>query len=343
MERRKIQRTGASTFTISLPKAWADSHKVSVGDEMLFTEQENGSLILSLGSQKPESARITRIRADGLNDITIAREMIRYYIAGYDQIIIEQKEPFGAEINRAVFKQVGRLIGLEIVEEEKDRIVIHDFFSPKEFSITKTVKRAMNISFVMIKELAEMIQHTEPGLAKNTADREKMVDNLNFLVRRQINLSLRNHTLMRDLGLTINDCLGYYSIMRQVEEIADIAKQKTLIIMELQKRRLPKDVKARLVELQEETIEVFAEALRNLTGKEISRSHDILDSIQAIAEKKPELSQWLNKKWIENKTDPAISSAVESIVNKTYNTVSRVGHIAEIMMDMGTTRTPKAL
>ena len=46
MESRKIQKVGAATLTISLPKDWADKRNLKKGDQVFLTEDGEALKVL---------------------------------------------------------------------------------------------------------------------------------------------------------------------------------------------------------------------------------------------------------------------------------------------------------
>jgi hypothetical protein len=60
VEKRRVQLTGTSTLTVSLPKAWATRNGVVPRDEILVSEEKDGSLSLRLRktAERPRTAEL---------------------------------------------------------------------------------------------------------------------------------------------------------------------------------------------------------------------------------------------------------------------------------------------
>jgi phosphate uptake regulator len=336
MDTRKIQRTGKTTLTVSLPKEWADLQKASVGDEINMTEQEDGSLVLGLKERKSGEPREVRINTDNMTPSTILRELTRYYLAGYMHITIEQGKPFKQETVSKVFRHVKNLIGAEIVDEGRKRIRMQVFFLVEELSISKTVRRAMNITVVMMKEVLQILKKARHGPLSIAEDREVTIDNLYFLVRRQINLAMKSPSLMRKMELTPSYCLNYSRIIKQVEGIGDMAIDKRRLLAGMDLEKISPEILSKLVELQSTILDAYALALENLGKFDMDASHGVLDKCEAIFKGNEKTFKWMNEHWIKRKTSPEISSSVEAIVKNIYQTLNHTKHIAEIMLDIST-------
>jgi phosphate uptake regulator len=54
METRKVQRTGKSTFIVSLPKSWATKNAIGTGSILFIAQNQNGALVLSTQKSEPD-------------------------------------------------------------------------------------------------------------------------------------------------------------------------------------------------------------------------------------------------------------------------------------------------
>ena len=56
MESRKVQKVGPSTFSVSIPRPWADEMALRRGDTVFITQEKDGSLRL-FPNKPPSSTR----------------------------------------------------------------------------------------------------------------------------------------------------------------------------------------------------------------------------------------------------------------------------------------------
>ncbi|MGZ4919905.1 MAG: AbrB/MazE/SpoVT family DNA-binding domain-containing protein, partial [Halobacteriota archaeon] len=83
MEIRKVQLTGKSSYTVSLPKPWAANLGLKEQSNVAITTMPDGSLrIIPSDHVKPPGRRVFSI--DGIFDDALARYVIAIYIAGYE-------------------------------------------------------------------------------------------------------------------------------------------------------------------------------------------------------------------------------------------------------------------
>ena len=79
-ESRRIQRTGESTYIISLPKKWANLNNVEAGTEASVHENQDGSLTISVRKEQKEQ-QVAIIHSSNDNERSL-RRIKAAYIAG---------------------------------------------------------------------------------------------------------------------------------------------------------------------------------------------------------------------------------------------------------------------
>src|SRR5699024_5208661 len=135
METRKVQVTGGSTYTVSLPKSWATAHGIEAGSEVEFYPEE-GSLFLTPRTE--ESSREGTFDVTGLSGAELTRAVVTMYVSGFDVITLETTRIDAAQ-RRTIRKAAQGLVGLEVIEETADRVSLQDLLDSSELSIHNAV------------------------------------------------------------------------------------------------------------------------------------------------------------------------------------------------------------
>jgi len=108
---RKVQKTGGSTYFVTLPKRWAESVGITAGSEIHLIPNDSGAMLL-VPNSVTESNRCTIDLQEWEFD-RLQREVIARYIAGFDVISV-RGERIRPEQRRMVREISQRLVGLEI-------------------------------------------------------------------------------------------------------------------------------------------------------------------------------------------------------------------------------------
>ncbi len=210
MEYRRIQKTGKSTYIISLPKSWADRNGIKAGTEAAISENEDASLTISMRSRNEDY--VARINNSKNVEKSLQR-IIAAYLAGANRIVLKGD-------NSATVAEEARLLlsGVEISEEKSDEITLDIFYKDKNIGIDALLRR-MHTGCLTLIQLCSRMKEGETELKDEVERREKEIDRLYILLLRA--LSMEN---MRP-ALTISKALAAKSIERISDHAEGIAKE----------------------------------------------------------------------------------------------------------------------
>src|SRR3989344_5006529 len=141
--RRKIVKQGAATLTISLPSKWVQRYALQNGDDLEVNEQNN-SLVIK--TDKNQGIQEKTIDISNLNPI-INRAIVAAYQQGYDEIKLTGK----LENNFDVRPILNQLMGLEIVEQINESIVLKDLTATNSTEFENIYRRM----FLILKQIIE--------------------------------------------------------------------------------------------------------------------------------------------------------------------------------------------
>lgn len=233
MEIRKIQRTGGSTYIVSLPKQWANRVGVTNGMNVGITIRPDGTLLIT-----PDTLSISSIQRQldvtgKMGDLLI-REIIASYIAGFN--IIELRSDRITAEQKATIRQIThKLIGPEIIEETADRMIIQDLLNPNELSMHQSVRRMFLIAVSMHEDALQALASNDSDLAQDVAQRDDEVDRLYLLIEKQFRTMLRSGQIIdSQKDLTPDMSLDINLAARPIERIADHARKIALITPHLE-------------------------------------------------------------------------------------------------------------
>jgi len=216
LEVRKVQRTTDGTHLVSLPKNWAKRFNLKKGSPIYMRERMDGCLILD-----PQYT-VDVVPEISLNSLTrLEDKILTNYLLGYEIITIEAPDIMMARDR--VKRTINRLIGVEIIEEEPNKVVIQCLLKATVFPPSKILRREYILSASMYKDaIRSLLTHDLP-LAKSIHGRDDEVDRLYFLLVRLLRSLIMNPRLSEKLDISLIDCLDYRLIASLIENIADQA------------------------------------------------------------------------------------------------------------------------
>jgi len=220
MHRRKVQKTGGSTYFVTLPKDWAEGVGIQPGVVVTLMPNESGTLLLVPESLSQENRCVIELKDWDFD--RFQREIISRYIVGYDIIEI-RRDRIRPEQRRMMREIAQRLVGLEIFDETKETVILQAMVNVRDFPVQRTLSRVFDITRVMLTDAVAAFCKNDDQLAQDVLERDGDIDRLVLLVARQFSLLLRDLLLEEDVGLSRLEFLHYHTVADQLERVADHA------------------------------------------------------------------------------------------------------------------------
>ncbi|MFX1512422.1 MAG: PhoU domain-containing protein [Promethearchaeota archaeon] len=224
---RKVQFTGKSTFVVSLPKGWTERIGIQKGDSVSLAEEDDGSInIFPIGRRNIEYK--ANLKLSEQEQIDIERWVLSAYLAGADHIILKSKTQMDRETRKAVNNAVGRLTGLEIVEENTKKIICQSLIETTRMKIETSLRRAFLVVPQMLEDAIKVLRGEDDKI-EDVKKCEETLDRFCFLMTRQLHVAQRHPKLLREMGMKRTEILDYFPLVRSLERIGD----RCLLITEL--------------------------------------------------------------------------------------------------------------
>jgi phosphate uptake regulator len=225
METRKVQLAGGSTYTVSLPKGWAEEHGVEAGSQLVVAPHDDGSLTVRVSDVR-EGRTAACARLDG-GDRDPARTVGALYVAGFDEITLTGT--FDPSARRAIRGAVRRFAGLTIVEESEGEVVLRCPLDPSDVSVRQTTIQLQFVALSMYREATGALTSAGADGGSAVGERDDEADRLFALVRRQFQRALTDLGEVQAMGASRSELFDYYAVARNLERVADHAEKLAAI------------------------------------------------------------------------------------------------------------------
>jgi phosphate uptake regulator len=322
METRKVQVTGGSTYTVSLPKDWATTNDVSAGSIVEFHSEED----LLLLSPKQEQDRV-----EGTLDVTgldtehqLTRAVMTMYVSGFDVIRLEASR-ITATQRRVIRDATQGLVGLEVIEETSDRVVLQDLLDSSELSVHNAITRMRLVSLTMLEDAIEALISDDDELAHDVKERDDDVDRLWYMVSRVFRTVLRNPTAATEIGFPRDTCFDFQSSARQLERIADHATKIADLALEVEE--IPESAADPLRDLLDQARQVPETAMDALLADNSEDATELANDARAQIQDVDSRVREVDKTIRE--FDPQHAQVLGLVVDSLSRTADYGGNIAE--------------
>ncbi|MCL7402381.1 MAG: phosphate uptake regulator PhoU [Thaumarchaeota archaeon] len=322
---RKVQVTGKTTLSVSLPKDWVEKAGLKPGSIVRLIPRSNSSLILiceSQGGSKRE-ARVS-VREDTEAE-TLLRELISLYLAGYDIINIEFSVPYSQLKLYLKENMRKKLMGMEVLNESMMEMLLQCFAQHVELPLAEALERQAELAASMQRDATIALLTRDRELAEEVIQRDDEVDKLFYFISRQLNLAAENPQMLHELGIeNVIACLSYSSVTKSIERIADHASNIASTSLSLEED-IDKQIALEFQKLDERIKNIFLESKNILLMKDSRLANQLLAEVEKVRKVYDEVVE----KAMVWKTSPKNTSILKTVLGDYMRIAEYSADIAE--------------
>jgi phosphate uptake regulator len=327
IETRKVQKTGGSSYIVSLPKVWIDKHGIKKNDTLGILSQPDGNLLITPKIDNETAIKTKEIIIDDYKDKNfIFRVLIGAYIMGFSRIVIKSSKKFEPLIRDTITNFTQIAIGPEIVEESNNFIVIKDLLNPKEMPFEKTIKRMYILVQGMHEDSINALDTKNKELTEEVIKRDDDVDRLHWLIGRQSHIVLRDIILCQKMGITLEQASHYQQMSRFLERIGDHASKIAKNVLILIQHDLDKNLKEEIKNLSKLSLDLLNKSLDAWLQKSIVLANENIEDIKELIAATEKIS-------LSTTSSAEVSIAIGYIIESIRRTAEYSGDISEIIIN----------
>jgi len=322
MHTRKVQSVGGGTYTVSLPKEWADSQGISAGDIVGLHTHIDGVLAIQPGESGTTSPRTVTVDVSGDGSATIEPTVRAAYAAGTKELYLESGTGFSTAQTRVLERIARNLPGVSVVEQSESSRRIQMLLDTHEISVRQSVRQ---LSFVALS----MHRNGTAGLAsgedfQDVPDRHDQASRLFAIVDRAFGRALCRLDEIDALATERPELFALWQTARELERVADEAGAIARARASEESRPPPP---REIVALASDARAVVADAVGVVVGDTHGESaREILRTREDVCRRIETLDDGL--------TDPGSRSSVRSVLAGLRRTADHGGTIAEVGLRM---------
>lgn len=252
--KRKVNRVGTGTLTVSLPMKWAEINSVQVGNELEVTEEGN-QLILSTTQVIKEPKTISFHIDSPLH--RGARKFVYYsYKECFDEVHLTFDDQKTLE---RINKEVDNLIGFEIISQRKGSCTVKNVAAPLDRMLPDLINKSFLITISMGEDILNAFKNKDNAALEDIELQELTQNKLSLASLRIING-----------GVKIKRIGPLYTLVSELEGVADYLKY---ICIYYKNRRIYLDLQTEL--LFKEFIATLEEIYHEFLAFDLETSHTL--------------------------------------------------------------------
>jgi phosphate uptake regulator len=286
-ETRKIQFTGKSSYTISLPKQWIVELGLKQGDHIRIVRKSSSTLELyppkfESHNNKKEDATI-EIDSDEKAS-TIVRKLISLYFLGYKTINVKPKDGRLNPSQRNTIKEAVKrmLMGSEIISDSINGVTVQVLVNLLELSVDGAFKRMLHLAKSMSSDAILAAKENNVELAEEVINTDDEVDRFGFYIIRQLKIAIQNEHMLKEMGFrNPRNCLGYRLVVKNIERVGDHAAFIAKDILEY-KKPVKKGILEKLQEMNDFCLSILDDACLSLFKEDYIQAEKIIEKANNI-------------------------------------------------------------
>ena len=229
---RKLQSTGGSTFTVSLPKPWVTAQGLEARDSLRVDWRPSGALRITPLDSQEQILHQSFFSTKTLPKNSLHDHLMGAYIAGSDEIYVDCQPEEAKEISGQIRRFLRSTRGFEIMDESSKGIQLKCLMNAGDMPLHASLNRMYLQVTSLARDILSVFDGEERNYIEDAEERESEVDALLYLIDRQVRILLDSHFVATKLNLTRTQALEYANLARALERMMDHAFSIATLILE---------------------------------------------------------------------------------------------------------------
>jgi phosphate uptake regulator len=336
VELRKLQMVGSASFSVTLPPDWIKDYKMKPSDQITITREIDGSLRLFPGIERPAKEIKIRIDADRCRSPRILmRLIIGGYNRGCDIIEIVSKRRISEDHKKEINDATVNLMGMGIVESTPHRVTLQSVVDPSKFPMGPILKRFYKLVSSMNQDALRALKEKDTSLAASVIQRENEVNNIYWLMGRQILTATRDVNVLKKIDLKgMPDVALQLLIFPRIKTVSDYSVDIADNLLTLVKKGANWEDLQRIILLGQRALKAFSDACEAFFKVDVILANEAVESFEPLQKMKDELLVELCPK-IKH---AELAMRLSNIIRDFRGIVAHAKFIAEVTIDQSTSK-----
>ncbi len=305
---------------VSLPRNWVTQMNLKRGDIVTLTTDEQGRIVVNPSLQIQERKTRCMIKAEKVDDKLLGRLILGAYIAGHETLEIRtSKQEFSQGQLEIVRKTISELIGVGIVEQGINRVVIQSFLDPSKFPIDGLIMR-LHLIVESMRDLAiKALLEERNEFARQVLDLDYEADKVYFLATRLLLQAVEDKAIAERVGLeNPRNIVGDRLVVKALEEVGDYAQDIARAVMKVNDLHYYNQEVNKDIATVHERVKIISElSMQSLFKHDVIAANTAIVEYGKLAEIVEKVDLELDRKLVST---ISVATPLKSIVNSIRQT-----------------------
>jgi len=292
LEIRKLQKIKGGSFTLSLPKQWVEKRKLESGEQIAVSEEEDGALRIfpvTMTFEKPFEVTLSLEDYPSLKALEYCVDT--YYIQGSSRINLISKKIISAEQKRRLKQLRTELPGVEVAEEEANRLSFQVLIDPATFSLESLTEKTSAFSLKLQEDAVKSLVDWNLPLAKEVLERSREAQRHYRVTIRQVALASLSRTIAGKVGVkNCQECITFALIARDLSRLVYHSSSIARHVLSLEGRRgVDREVSSLIANMSQSAYEMQKNAVEAFLKKDIKKAIKVMAQMDETRERETAL------------------------------------------------------
>ena len=291
MDIRKLQKIRGGSFTISLPKEWIEQRRLERGEQMAVSQEEDGSLRICPVSAPSEKTHEVTLRLEDYPTLrALEYSVATYYIQGSNRINIISKQIIPAEHKKRLKILRTELPGVEVSEEEADRLSFQVLIDPTAFALEALIEKTSSFSLHLQEDAVKSVLENNSRLAREVIERSKEALRHYRMTIRQVALSSLDKSLAKKVGIRdCQECITFALAARDLNRVVYHSSSIAGHLLDAESKKADRGVLDAIGDVSEVVHEMQREAVQAFLKKDVGLATDVMGRMAEVRKREETL------------------------------------------------------
>lgn len=288
MEIRRLQKIKGGSFTLSLPKSWVEKRKLKSGEQMTVLEEEDGSIRIFPVEAPLEKPLEVTLKLDDYPTLRALEYSIgTYYIQGSNKITILSKETIPAEHKKRLKLLRMELPGMEVAQEEANKLGFQVMIDPSIFSLESLVEKTSSFSLHLQEDAVKSLLKYDFQLAAEVLERSKEAMRHYRMTIRQVALASLSKSIAKKVEVkSCRECITFALAARDLNRVVYHSSSIAEHVLALkQQKKIDKEILNIIVEMSAVAYEMQKMSAEAFLKKDVKSAVIAMGKMEKIREK----------------------------------------------------------
>jgi phosphate uptake regulator len=334
---RRVVKLGRSTLAVTLPKEWVESVRLRKGDYVLAEEGEENVLRISKLKEKfYTTPKVCVINVDSIKSKTLLnRLIIGAYTVGHELIWLQSRRGFKPDLIVEVDRILQKLVGLHIIEQTENIILLQSLADPTKPSLDSSIRRLHLLTYSMLENILRALSEWDKTLLENVLFTGGECDKIYWLIIRQLLTAAGDKVMSESLGVkSYLWVVGNRAVVRILKTLIRHNESICRWVMRILDHgfRLDKETLGKVMDLGRYALQMQTDAIEALLMRDIEKANNAIDQVMQKAEEVDKIAVNISGAI----ADDLVRAALLDVISELKCSILDMKAISEIAINRGT-------